>query len=83
VDAKRSAPIQQAELNMDMCVGANISKGGTDPSLKEDSEYPDWLWGLLEPVKAVDELDSSTKQYWRRYSKKKAHERNVLKKQLG
>ena len=83
VDAKRSAPIQQAELNMDMCIGANISKSGPDPLLKEDSEYPVWLWGLLEPVQAVDEPDSSTKQYWRKANKGHSRERNALKKQLG
>ena len=82
-DVKPSASIEQGYLNMDVCVGANITKGGADPVLKEDSEYPKWLWELLEPVKSYKELDPSTKQYWRRYNKQKAHERNTLRKQLG
>ena len=79
---KPSASIEQGYLNMDICVGANITKGGADPVLKEDSEYPKWLWELLEPVKSYKELDPNTKQYWRRYNKQKAHERNTLRKQL-
>ncbi|KAK9833222.1 hypothetical protein WJX74_010821 [Apatococcus lobatus] len=26
--------------------GLNIKKSGSDPELKEDSAYPDWLWAL-------------------------------------
>lgn len=81
-DVKPSVSIEQGYLNMDVCVGANITKGGADPVLKEDSEYPEWLWELLEPVKSYKELDPGTKQYWRRYNKQKAHERNAQTKQL-
>jgi hypothetical protein len=27
----------------------NYFKKGEDPPLKEDSEYPEWLWALAEP----------------------------------
>ena len=26
------------------CTGLNYTKGGTDPELGPDSDYPDWLW---------------------------------------
>lgn len=68
---------------MDVCKGANIYKTGEDPPIKDDSEYPDWLWALLEPKKSYTELSPDTKQYWRRYNKQKAHERNALKQQRG
>ncbi|CAH2057956.1 unnamed protein product, partial [Iphiclides podalirius] len=41
----------------------------TDPEklLKDDSEYPDWLWTLNTsgPPK-IEDLDPSTKEYWLR-----------------
>ncbi|KAI9205097.1 mitochondrial ribosomal protein L37-domain-containing protein [Polychytrium aggregatum] len=29
--------------------GLNILKDGKDPVAKDDSEYPEWLWRLLDP----------------------------------
>ena len=29
--------------------GVNYLKKGEDPPLKDDSEYPEWLWALAEP----------------------------------
>ncbi len=36
--------------------GANILKEGTDPKILPDSEYPDWLWHLLDKRPALSEL---------------------------
>ena len=80
---KHTEPTKEAYLNMEVCAGANIYKTGEDPAIKEDSEYPDWLWGLLEPKKSHDELSPDSKQYWRRYNKHKAHERNAMMERLG
>ncbi|KAI9709339.1 MAG: hypothetical protein M1820_003459 [Bogoriella megaspora] len=32
--------------------GLNFMKGKNDPLAKEDSEYPDWLWGILDDAEA-------------------------------
>ncbi len=32
-------------------------KGEPDPELKPDSEYPDWLWTLLDPQPSIKELE--------------------------
>lgn len=72
-----------AAITETVCRGVNIYKNGEDPMLKEDSQYPDWLWNLLEPKKSYEELSPDTKQYWRRHNKCKAHEHNELRKQLG
>jgi large subunit ribosomal protein L54 len=31
-------------------------KGENDPPLKPDSEYPEWLWKLLDPAPTASEL---------------------------
>lgn len=66
---------------MEVCEGANIYKTGSDPEIKEDSAYPDWLWGIAEPPPSYTQLSPDTKRYWRRLNKTKAHERNLLEKQ--
>ena len=37
-------------------VGANILKDGADPKILPDSEYPDWLWHLIDKRPALSEL---------------------------
>lgn len=48
--------------------GTNIYKeGGEDVKIKEDSEYPSWLWTIRTgPAPTLEELDPNTKQYWRK-----------------
>ncbi|KAJ4951274.1 hypothetical protein NE237_028106 [Protea cynaroides] len=44
------------EVKSTTTVGANILKDGVDPKLLPDSEYPDWLWHLLDKRPALSEL---------------------------
>ncbi|KAK2178098.1 hypothetical protein NP493_563g04058 [Ridgeia piscesae] len=46
--------------------GGNIYKEGSDPELKPDSEYPDWLWELRTERGSVplEELEPDTYKYW-------------------
>lgn len=44
------------EIKSTTVVGGNILKDGTDPKLVADSEYPDWLWHLLDKKPALSEL---------------------------
>nr|XP_012227662.1 PREDICTED: 39S ribosomal protein L54, mitochondrial isoform X2 [Linepithema humile] len=47
--------------------GTNINKEGEDIKIKEDSEYPSWLWTIRTgPAPTLEELDPDTKQYWRK-----------------
>ena len=46
------------------CCGANYFNDGDEIKLKDDSEYPDWLWTIpLRPPK-LHEYDPNTKEYW-------------------
>jgi large subunit ribosomal protein L54 len=43
-------------MSKDVITGLNINKGGSDPPLKPDEEYPEWLWKLATPEKTLGEL---------------------------
>ena len=44
------------EIKSTTVVGANILKDGADPKVLPDSEYPDWLWHLLDKRPALSAL---------------------------
>lgn len=50
------ASILSKEVKSTTVVGANILKDGADPKVLADSEYPDWLWHLLDKRLALSEL---------------------------
>lgn len=50
------ASILSKEVKSTTVVGANILKDGSDPKILPDSEYPDWLWRLLDKRPALSEL---------------------------
>ena len=45
-----------AAMSKDVATGANVYQSGSDPPLKPDSEYPEWLWGLLDKPKNARQL---------------------------
>ncbi|XP_021890410.1 54S ribosomal protein L37, mitochondrial-like [Carica papaya] len=54
-DAPKASTLSK-EVKSTTVVGANILKDGTDPKILPDSEYPDWLWHLLDKRTALSEL---------------------------
>ena len=42
--------------------GINYFKTGEDPPLKDDSEYPDWLWTIAEPPLSLFTLERNYSQ---------------------
>ncbi|KAK7266893.1 hypothetical protein RIF29_19553 [Crotalaria pallida] len=54
-DAPKGSSLSK-EVKSTTVVGANILKDGTDPKILPDSEYPDWLWHLLDKRPALSEL---------------------------
>ncbi|XP_075060917.1 large ribosomal subunit protein mL54 [Mixophyes fleayi] len=47
-------------------MGVNIYKVGSDVKLKDDSQYPEWLFQLdLGPPKTLEERSPDTPQYWK------------------
>jgi large subunit ribosomal protein L54 len=54
-DAAKTPALSQ-ELKSTTVFGANILKEGSDPKIQPDSEYPDWLWHLLDKRPVLSEL---------------------------
>jgi len=73
----QTKPVKEAYLNMEVCVGANYFKTGEDPIIKPESEYPEWLWRLLDQ----QEPPADSIQYWRRLRKDKARKANAASKE--
>ena len=40
----------------DQVIGTNIMKDGQDAELRPDSEYPDWVWTLHQPLPSLETL---------------------------
>ncbi|XP_005094069.1 39S ribosomal protein L54, mitochondrial [Aplysia californica] len=72
------------EKLLNYCCGANIYAEGTDPEIKPNSEYPDWLWNLRTEPGGVDlsELDNNSKYYWRRLQRLTAVRNRRIGKRL-
>ncbi|KXN68756.1 hypothetical protein CONCODRAFT_103362 [Conidiobolus coronatus NRRL 28638] len=56
--------------------GINYLKTQQDPIAKADTEYPSWLWTLLEPKEATDVL---SRDFQRNANKKRIKGSNFLK----
>ncbi|XP_059056067.1 large ribosomal subunit protein mL54 [Achroia grisella] len=64
---KKVLPVEtDPEKLVNYVCGSNIYTTGEDVKIKDDSEYPEWLWTLrTEPV-PIEQLDPNTKEYWLR-----------------
>ncbi|KAL4709510.1 hypothetical protein ACJJTC_007241 [Scirpophaga incertulas] len=65
---KKEIPVEtDPEKLINYVCGSNIYLTGEDIKLKDDSEYPDWLWTLNTGAPPrLESLDPNTKQYWLR-----------------
>ncbi|KAL3526149.1 hypothetical protein ACH5RR_014521 [Cinchona calisaya] len=54
-DAPKESTLSK-EVKSTTVVGCNILKDGVDPKILPDSEYPDWLFHLLDKRPALSEL---------------------------
>lgn len=49
-------------MSPDVATGVNIYSKGEDPKLGADSEYPDWLWTLLDAKPTIKQLEEAAKK---------------------
>lgn len=63
---KKEMPVETDPVKLvNYVCGSNIYINGEDVKIKDDSEYPDWLWSLnTGPPPKIEDLDPNTKQYW-------------------
>lgn len=76
------APSDDVDLSR-VCAGLDYHINGADPLIRDDSEYPDWLWEIAEPVKSHKELPQDSELYQRRLNKYNARNNNSIRKQSG
>ncbi|XP_069960202.1 large ribosomal subunit protein mL54 [Cherax quadricarinatus] len=64
-----------------VCGSHPMKENRQDVPIKDDSEYPEWLWTLRtgKPPK-FSELEPNTKEYWKRLRTMAMKENNRLKK---
>ncbi|EMR09062.1 hypothetical protein PNEG_02833 [Pneumocystis murina B123] len=61
--------------------GINIYKKGMDPMALKESEYPDWLWKILDDSKISDEKIEKKKKF-KKDNKEKIKSNNFLRSRL-
>ncbi|KAG7395129.1 hypothetical protein PHYBOEH_004202 [Phytophthora boehmeriae] len=71
---KGGAAAVEEVVDLTKVVPTNILKEGSHPELKDRSEYPDWLWTLLDTQPTLGELermgfDNLEEEQQRRYLK--------------
>jgi hypothetical protein len=51
-----AGPAKVGPLSGEVVTGLSVKKGAADPPLLPDGDYPEWLWGLLDPPPTTAEL---------------------------
>ncbi|CAD5122220.1 DgyrCDS10671 [Dimorphilus gyrociliatus] len=71
-----------AKLTSQLC-GGNIYIEGEDPKLKDDSEYPEWLWKMRLDRGATppEELDPNDSYYWKIIRRQNLQRSRLIAKQ--
>lgn len=63
--------------------GCNVYKNKEDPTALADTEYPDWLWDILDPEAQQRKLDADpelkARREWRAKMRRKIKTDNFLK----
>ncbi|EDK43607.1 hypothetical protein LELG_01786 [Lodderomyces elongisporus NRRL YB-4239] len=54
-----------------------VFKKGDEPVALEDSEYPEWLWNMIEPNKNLDEIKNENFLRWRKIKLLKANNNKI------
>lgn len=67
-----SVQVTDPKVLQSTCVGLNMLKeGGEEVQLKDDSEYPDWLWEMdVTPKTQPEHFEEGTEEYYRAIEKK-------------
>ncbi|XP_042203347.1 39S ribosomal protein L54, mitochondrial-like [Homarus americanus] len=69
------------KLVNNVCGSHPVKENREDIILKDDSEYPEWLWTLRTgKPPPMNELDPNSKEYWKRIRTMAMKEKNLHKK---
>ena len=74
----QSSKAESSVIKGTVLKGINILKQGSDPIAKEDSEYPAWLWKLLDPKKKDWAPEEKLSWVYQRIQTKATIKKNAL-----
>ena len=57
VEPSHPAYAAASSTSTSTATGVNYFKAGEDPPLKDDSEYPEWLWSIADPPPSLFTLE--------------------------
>lgn len=56
-DPPAAGPAAIGKMSSEVVTGCAIKKGESDPAIKPDTEYPAWLFELMQPAASLAELE--------------------------
>ncbi|GIL49489.1 hypothetical protein Vafri_5815 [Volvox africanus] len=87
--SKDRGPRKIGELSTEVATGCGLMKNESDPPIRPDNEYPEWLFKLLEPRPTIKELEKmyqegglaveELRRLWRLKNKERIKESNFMK----
>ncbi|CAN3354740.1 large ribosomal subunit protein mL54 [Diutina catenulata] len=69
-----AVPAKGSSCKAGTVLGLKIKKSGDGPVALEDSEYPEWLWDMLDKPKMEQQLKDQDHMKWR---KKQLRKENI------
>lgn len=68
-----STRLSQSSCKAGTVLNLKIRKSGNEPVALEDSEYPEWLWDMLNKEKKEQDLKAGDIMKWRKKQLNKAN----------
>ncbi|CAI5757934.1 unnamed protein product [Candida verbasci] len=72
-----SSILNQSSCKSGTVLNLKIYNKGDEPIAKDDSEYPDWLWNMLDKTKSLNKIKDENFLRWRRIKLSKENGKKI------
>ncbi|KAI5953569.1 MRPL37 [Candida jiufengensis] len=69
--------LKQSSCKAGTPLNLKIFKKGDEPVALEDSEYPEWLWGMIDPKNNLENIKNENFLRWRRIKLQKENNKII------